>query len=63
MGPQDRPGGWGRLPDDPFLRQLYRDPKRAARVHMAFTIGMAMFWVLLLTGLLLFFYFLIFGAP
>lgn len=52
---------WGKPPADPFLRRLYDDPKKAARLQMLFTMGMVLFWVSLGLGLLFVFYLMVFG--
>jgi len=52
---------WGKRPDDPFLRDLMEDPKRAARISMAFTIGMILFWVFFVTGMILAVAFMVLG--
>jgi len=44
---------WGKRPDDPFLRELYRNPKRLAKLHVLVTIGMVLFWAFLVLGLLI----------
>ncbi|MGA1819492.1 MAG: hypothetical protein ACMUHU_00635 [Thermoplasmatota archaeon] len=52
---------WGKRPDDPFLRDLMEDPKRAARLSMAFTIGMVLFWLFFVVGMMIVAAFMIFG--
>jgi hypothetical protein len=46
--------GRGGSPDDPFLREMYRDPKRLARIHAFITVGMVLFWAFLVLGLIVF---------
>ena len=52
---------WGRTPDDPFLRKLLEDPKRAARISMAFTIGMILFWIFFVAGMIFVVAYMVFG--
>ncbi|MBN1390932.1 MAG: hypothetical protein JXA22_09865 [Candidatus Thermoplasmatota archaeon] len=43
---------WGKRPTDPFLKKLMKDPRRAARLSMLFTIGMILFWLFFVTGMM-----------
>ena len=52
---------WGKKPDDPFLRELTEDPRKAARLSMAITIGMILFWLFFVTGMIIVVAFMIFG--
>jgi len=56
-----RRDNWGKRPDDPFLRDLLEDPKRAARISVAFTIGMILFWLFFVAGMIIVAAFLVFG--
>ena len=65
MARQHIPGGqdnWGKKPKDPFLRKLYEDPERAGRLTRLFTIGMILFWIFFVAGMIFYVYFLLFGS-
>ncbi|MGA1866697.1 MAG: hypothetical protein ACMUFK_04435 [Thermoplasmatota archaeon] len=51
---------WGERPQDPFIRELMKDPKRAARLSMLFTVGMILFWISFVTGLIFIIAYLVF---
>lgn len=64
MGGRIIPGkkdNWGNRPRDPFLRSIYDDPKKAARLQSMITIGLILFWLSVAGGLLVVFYFMIFN--
>lgn len=64
MGQGRRSAGrdhWGKPPKDPFLRKLMEDPDRAARISQVFTIGMILFWISFVAGMLLYMFFWVFG--
>jgi hypothetical protein len=52
---------WGKPPKDPFMRKLMEDPHRAGRISQAFTIGLILFWIFLVAGVLLYIFFWVFG--
>ncbi len=56
-----RRDNWGRPPKDPFLRKLYEDPDRAARLSRAVTIGLILFWTAFVLGMLFIVYLMIFN--
>lgn len=63
MGGRIVPGkrdNWGRKPSDPLLRQIYDDPGRAAKFQTTITVGLIIFWISVVLGLLIAFYFIIF---
>ncbi|MBN1538968.1 MAG: hypothetical protein JW939_02400 [Candidatus Thermoplasmatota archaeon] len=51
---------WGERPQDPFLRELMKDPKRAARLSMMFTVGLILFWIFFVFGLIFIIAYLVF---
>ncbi|MGA1821029.1 MAG: hypothetical protein ACMUIG_00720 [Thermoplasmatota archaeon] len=53
---------WGKRPKDPFLRMLYRNPRTAGRISAGLTIAMVLFWILVISGMVLAVYFILFGA-
>ncbi len=64
MGSKKRPmrkDNWGKTPDDPFLRQLYSDPERAGRISRWITIGLILFWIFFVLGMISFAAIMIFG--
>ena len=61
QGGRDRSGNWGKRSEDPFIRWLQRNPERVGRVHLALTVGMILFWIFLIAGVLLAIYFIFFG--
>ncbi|MDG6225497.1 MAG: hypothetical protein QCI82_08285 [Candidatus Thermoplasmatota archaeon] len=50
---------WGERSNDPFIRELRRNPKRYALLQAAISVGLALFWVLFIIGLLVYFAFLL----
>jgi hypothetical protein len=56
-----RRDNWGRPPKDPFLRLLYDDPERIAKLSRAVTIGLILFWTSFVLGMLIIVYLMIFG--
>ena len=52
---------WGRPPEDPFMGKLLADPRRAARLSQIFTVGMILFWISLVIGMILAVAFMVFG--
>ncbi|MEA3558514.1 MAG: hypothetical protein U9R75_04605 [Candidatus Thermoplasmatota archaeon] len=52
---------WGKRPRDPLLRMIYDDPKKAARLQALISVGLIVFWISVVIGLLIITYFLIFG--
>jgi len=55
-----RRDNWGRPPKDPFLRKLYEDPERVAKLSRAITIGLILFWTSFVLGMLFIVYLMIF---
>lgn len=45
---------WGRRPKTPFQIWLYQDPKRAASLSMMLTVGLILFWISVVIGLVVF---------
>ena len=45
---------WGRKRRDPFLTWLYADPRRGARLSAAITIGLILFWISVVFGILVY---------
>jgi hypothetical protein len=52
---------WGKKPDDPFFRWLYADPGRAGRLSVMITVGMILFWMMILIGMILALVFIVTG--
>lgn len=58
MGPgrsiRARRDRWGERSNDPFIRELRRKPKRYALLQAAISVGLALFWLLFIIGLLVY---------
>ena len=48
-----RDDNWGRRSRDPVVRWLQARPGRAAKFSLLFTIGMILFWFVLISGVIL----------
>lgn len=50
-----RRDSWGRRSRDPFHVWLRGDPRRAAVLSTALTVGLIIFWLMVVVGLIVFF--------